>query len=106
MSIARHIIMTACAGIVLWLMLLVGGLIWAMFSTSGRHQRTDALWGAVYFETSPSEDGIMMQFGLGSHQSVLVLFLVCLMVCVVIGLMVKVFVARHKVTHARAEDAG
>lgn len=33
MNIARHIIITACTGIVLWLMLLVGGLIWAMFST-------------------------------------------------------------------------
>ena len=103
MNIARHIIITACTGIVLWLMLLVGGLIWAMFSTPGRQQRTDALWGAVYFETSPSEDGIMMQFGLGSHQSALVLLLA---VCVVTGLIVRVFVARRKVTHDLVKDVG
>lgn len=45
MSIAKHILMTICAGTVLWLMMLVGGLVWAMLSTPGRQQHTDALWG-------------------------------------------------------------
>lgn len=76
---SKQIIRTMCVGIVLWLMLLIGGIIWAMFSTPGRQQHTDALWGAVYFETSPSEDGIMMQFGLGSHQSALILLFLCVL---------------------------
>ena len=32
MSIAKHVLMTVCAGTVLWLMMLVGGLVWAMLS--------------------------------------------------------------------------
>ena len=53
MSIVEHVLVTVCAGTVLWLMMLVGGLVWAMLSTQGRRQRTDALWGTVYFETRP-----------------------------------------------------
>ena len=53
MSIVEHVLVTVCAGTVLWLMMLVGGLVWAMLSTPGRRQRTDALWGTVYFETRP-----------------------------------------------------
>ena len=45
MSIVEHVLVTVCAGTVLWLMMLVGGLVWAMLSTPGRRQRTDALWG-------------------------------------------------------------
>lgn len=33
MNAVKHILMTVCTGIVLWLMTLVGGLAWAMFST-------------------------------------------------------------------------
>lgn len=35
MNAVKHILMTVCTGIVLWLMTLVGGLAWAMFSTPG-----------------------------------------------------------------------
>lgn len=40
MNAVKHILMTVCTGIVLWLMTLVGGLAWAMFSTPGSRQRT------------------------------------------------------------------
>ena len=104
MSIAKHILMTICAGTVLWLMMLVGGLVWAMLSTPGRQQHTDALWGAVYFETRPLTNGIMMQFGLGSPRSALMLLLACLAVCAVVGLIVRVSIKGHAAAHMLPRD--
>lgn len=95
MNTARHILMTVCTSIVLWLMTLVGGLAWAMFSTSGSRQRTEALWGAIYFETSPSKNGVLMRFGLENMQSALVLLLACLAICTAIGLIAKTCIKGH-----------
>lgn len=98
MNTAKHILMTICTSIVLWLMTLVGGLAWAMFSTPGSRQHTDALWGAVYFETSPSEHGVLMRFGLQNTQSALVLLLAYLVICAAIGLIAKAFTKSHAAT--------
>ena len=57
MSIAKHVLMTICAGTVLWLMMLVGGLVWAMLSTPGRQQHTDALWGLSTSKRDPRRTG-------------------------------------------------
>ena len=104
MSIAKHILMTICAGTVLWLMMLVGGLVWAMLSTPGRRQRTDALWGTVYFETRPSTNGIMMRSGLGSPRSALMLLLACLATCAVVGLIVRLSIKGHAAAHMLPRD--
>ena len=103
MSIAKHILMTICAGTVLWLMMLVGGLVWAMLSTPGRQQHTDALWGAVYFETDPrrtDHDAIRI----GQPAIRLMLLLACLAVCAVVGLIVRVSIKGmhdiHELVHA------
>ena len=95
MNAVKHILMTVCTGIVLWLMTLVGGLAWAMFSTPGSRQRTEALWGAVYFETSPSKNGVLMQFGLENMRSVLLLLLACLAACAAISLIAKACIKGH-----------
>ena len=85
-------------------MMLVGGLVWAMLSTPGRQQHTDALWGAVYFETRPSTNWILMQFGLGSPRSALMLLLACLAVCAVVGLIVRVSIKGHAAAHMLPRD--
>lgn len=95
MNAVKHILMTVCTGIVLWLMTLVGGLAWAMFSTPGSRHRTEALWGAVYFETSPSKNGVLMQFGLENMRSVLLLLLACLAACAAISLIAKACIKGH-----------
>lgn len=104
MSIVEHVLMTVCAGTVLWLMMLVGGLVWAMLSTPGRRQRTDALWGTVYFETRPSTNGIMMRSGLGSPRSALMLLLACLATCAVVGLIVRLSIKGHAAAHMLPRD--
>ena len=81
MNAVKHILMTVCTGIVLWLMTLVGGLAWAMFS--------------VYFETSPSKNGVLMQFGLENMRSVLLLLLACLAACAAISLIAKACIKGH-----------
>lgn len=57
MNAVKHILMTVCTGIVLWLMTLVGGLAWAMFSTPGSRQRTEALWGPSTSRQAPPRTG-------------------------------------------------
>lgn len=48
-------------------------------------RRTEALWGAVYFETKPSAGGVMMQLGLGSIWTALLLLSGCIAACLIVG---------------------
>ena len=69
-----------------------------MICSQCSRQHTDALWGAVYFETSPSEHGVLMRFGLQNTQSALVLLLAYLAICTAIGLIAKAFTKSHAAT--------
>ncbi|MBB2955132.1 hypothetical protein FHX77_000512 [Bifidobacterium commune] len=92
MNTAKHILTAICAAIALWLMILAGGLIYAMFSTTGDiKQRTDALWGAVYFQTTPSSNGVTMHLGVGNMQVVLLLLIASIIFCTIAVFIASVY---------------
>ncbi|MBW3094350.1 hypothetical protein KIH75_03080 [Bifidobacterium sp. 64T4] len=94
MSTARRILAVICTSIILWLGILVGGILYAIFATPKTiPQHTDALWGAVYFETKPSANGFTMVAGLGQPLPAFALFCACLAACAVITVIAR-FIAR------------
>ncbi|NEG69849.1 hypothetical protein F6S87_04370 [Bifidobacterium sp. BRDM6] len=90
MKAFKAAVIGAGIGAVLWATLLVGGLLYAMFTTPGYvNQRTSALWGAVYFETIQHDTYADMVIGLGNVQVAYILLLTCILACTGVGLLVN-----------------
>ena len=46
--------------------IFTAALLVAMFSTQGENQRTEALCGGLFFQTTPTFDGIAASMGVGN----------------------------------------
>lgn len=62
-----------------------GAVLWAMCTTTGNHERTEALFGAVFFETRPTlEGGVEASMGVADLGALGVLYLCVLVFCLLV----------------------
>lgn len=67
MNAVKHILMTVCTGIVLWLMTLVGGLAWAMFSHPGQPAAHRGALGSRLLRDKPLQERGPDAIRIGEH---------------------------------------
>lgn len=71
------IMTTVMVGLILTMCITVLSILWAMFSTHGDNERTEGLFGGVFFESSSSPDGsVMGTMGLNNYWIIIGLFVI------------------------------
>ncbi|RSX54898.1 hypothetical protein D2E26_0952 [Bifidobacterium dolichotidis] len=89
MAAVRNIFVTVCAAIVIWIAVLLGGMTYAMFCSTDQVRRTEALGGAVYFQSDAADDGgFNISLGVGNQHAALVVLAVCAVVCAAVDLII------------------
>ncbi len=84
-----RVALIAVIAFVLTLAVSVAGILYAMFTTRGDAERTEALFGAVFFETHSTATGIEATMGVASITAVLGIYLACLIFCFIVGFFIK-----------------
>ncbi|MCT1557800.1 hypothetical protein M3A96_06690 [Helcobacillus massiliensis] len=97
MKKALHITSLLFAAGILTAIITTGALLFAMFSTTGDQQRTEALFGGVVFETHPgAAGGVEATMGIENPFVILGVFAVCLLFCVLFDRIVRALARRRR----------
>ncbi len=75
MKSALRIANSALIGAVISAIVFTAALLVAMFSTQGDNERTEVLFGGLFFQTSPTFDGVAASMGMGSPLPLAAIFL-------------------------------
>lgn len=97
--------MAALTALIITLVVTVGAVLFAMFSTSGDRERTEALFGGVFFETVPKPaGGVKATMGVGDPVVIALIFAVVFVFCLLVALFLRKLSAYR--TSLKAQRAG